>query len=273
MYEWDPNGVVYLNIGLIGCGSIGHFLLEKINEDKLFSDYRITSVFDGRKNTTLKLRELSKEYGFKIYKELNDFLASNTDIVVECANIQVANEYASRIVQQKDLLLISIGVLADSALYKELQSTAKLKGTKIYLPSGAIGGLDIVKAANITDGLETVSLVSRKPASALSIGLLDKEMVLFEGTAKNAIQEFPKNANVAIALSLAGIGIDKTSVKVIADPTVSKNIHTIYMQGEFGKVELTIENNPSPTNAKTSYLTGLSILSALQSLDEQIVIG
>ena len=262
-----------MNIGLIGCGSIGQFLLEKINEDKLFSDYRITAVFDDREKSTLKLRELSKKYGFKVFKELNEFLAANTDIVVECANIQVATEYASKVVQQKDLLLISIGALVDSSIYKELQSITKLKGTKIYLPSGAIGGLDIVKAANITNGLETVSLVSRKPASALSNGLLEKEKVLFEGSAKNAIQEFPQNTNVAITLSLAGIGIDKTIVKIIADPTVSKNIHTIYMEGEFGKAELTIENNPSPTNAKTSYLTGLSILSALQSLDEQIVIG
>ena len=265
--------MVYLNIGLIGCGSIGQFLLGKINEDKLLPDYRITAVFDDRENSSLKLRELSKKHGFKVFKELNDFLAANTDIIVECANIQVANEYASKIVQQKDLLLISIGVLADSALYEELQSIAKLKGTKIYLPSGAIGGLDIVKAANITGGLETVSLISRKPASALSNELLEKEMVLFEGAAKNAIREFPQNANVAIALSLAGMGIDKTFVKIIADPAVSKNIHTIYLQGEFGRVELMIENNPSPTNPKTSYLTGLSILSALQSLDEQIVMG
>ena len=262
-----------MNVGLIGCGSIGQFLLEKINEDKLFSDYRITAVLDDRENSSLKLQELSKKYGFKIFKELNDFLSANTDIVVECANIQVANEYASRIVQKKDLLLISIGVLADFALYEELQSIAKLKGTKVYLPSGAIGGLDIVKAANITGGLEAVSLVTRKPADALSEELLEKEIVIFEGPARQAIQEFPQNANVAISLSLAGIGVDETSVKIIADPTISKNMHTIYATGEFGKLELTVENNPSPTNPKTSYLTGLSILSAIQSLEEQIMIG
>lgn len=271
--ELGSIGVVKLNIGLVGCGSIGQFLLEQINTEKLFSNYRITSVFDDRESASDKLIDLSRRYDFKIFQELDAFLDSGADIVVECANVKVANKYACKIVEQKDLLLISIGALAESTLYKELQAIAELKGTKVYLPSGAIGGLDIVKAANINGGLEVVSLVTRKPASALSKELLEKEIVLFDGTARKAIQEFPQNANVAITLSLAGIGIDKTTVKIIADPSVVKNIHTITMQGEFGSAELTIENNPSPTNSKTSYLTGLSILSALQSLDEQIVVG
>lgn len=262
-----------MNIGLVGCGSIGQFLLGKINNEKLFANYRITSVFDDRADAGEKLSDLSIKYGFEVFQEIDAFLDADTDIVVECANIKVANKYAGKIVQEKDLLLISIGVLADTKLYEKLQAIAKLKGTKVYLPSGAIGGLDIVRAANITGGLEAVSLVTRKPASALENELLEKEIVLFDGFAKDAIREFPQNANVAITLSLAGIGIDQTSVKIIADPSAVKNIHTITMQGEFGRTELTIENNPSPTNSKTSFLTGLSILSALQSLDEQIVVG
>jgi len=262
-----------LNIGLVGCGSIGQFLLEKINEEKLFSKYRITSVFDDRESPSDKLLDLSRRYDFIIYQEIEAFLDAGMDIVVECANIEVAKQYASKIVEKKDLLLISIGALSDTALLEELKTIAESKGSKVYLPSGAIGGLDIVKAANITGGLEAVSLITRKPADALSGELLEKEIVIFEGSAKQAIQEFPQNANVAISLSLAGLGVDKTTVKIIADPTISKNMHTIYATGEFGKLELTIENNPSPTNPKTSYLTGLSILSAIQSLEEQIVIG
>lgn len=241
--------------------------------EKRFSNYHITSVFDERENSTQKLRVLSKKYEFTIFQDLTAFLDANIDIVVECANIEVVNKYASRTIQRKSLLLISVGALVDASLYKELQATAKLKGTKVYLPSGAIGGLDIVKAANITGGLKTVSLLSRKPLNALSNEWLQKETVLFEGSARDAIRKFPQNANVAIALSLAGIGMDKTLVKIIADPMVDKNIHTIHAQGEFGKLELTIENNPSPANSKTSFLTGLSILAALHSLDEQITLG
>ena len=262
-----------MNIGLIGCGSIGQFLSEKINQEQLFLNYQITSVFDEREKPSDKLLKLSEKYKFKVYKDLNRFLAADIDIVVECANIEVATKYACKILKEKDLMLISIGALADSNLHKELQTIAKLNDKKVFLPSGAIGGLDIVKAANITGGLTAVSLVTRKPANALGDKVFEKEQILFEGYAREAIQEFPKNANVAISLSFAGIGIDKTTVKIIVDPLIDKNIHTISLQGDFGSAEISIENNPSPTIAKTSYLTGLSILSALQSLDEQIVVG
>lgn len=201
------------------------------------------------------------------------FLKSGIDIVIECANIQVVNDYASQIVKQKDLLLISVGALADPLLYSDLVSIAKTNKRKVYLASGAIGGLDILKAAKVINGLDAVTLISRKPVVALSNESLNKETVLFEGTAEDAIQKYPQNANVAITLSLAGIGTKKTLMKIIADPTIEKNIHTIHAQGDFGSFELRMENNPSPTNPKTSYLTALSILSALKELNEQIVLG
>ena len=262
-----------MKIGLIGCGSIGQFLLEKLNKEKLLPDYHISSVFDQRDSSALKLHSLSETYEFTIFRDLDQFLQSGVDLVVECANIQTVNDYAVRIVEQKDLLLISIGALANSSLYNELQSASRLNSTKIYLPSGAIGGLDVIKTANIMGGLNAVSLVSRKPFTAFSDGQFNEETILFEGSAKNAIQKYPQNANVAIVLSLAGIGIERTSVKIIADPEVNKNIHIIHAEGVFGEVDITVQNNPSEDNAKTSYLTALSILSALKSINEQITIG
>lgn len=262
-----------MKIGLIGCGSIGEFLLEQLNKNKQFRNYEISAVFDARKKSTSKLEKLSQIYEFEVFGDLKAFLNSSIDIVVECANIQVVNKYATQIIQQKDLVLISIGALAEQSLYEELQTVSKMRGTKVYLPAGAIGGLELIKAANIMKGLHTVSLISRKPLAALSDESLVEETVLFEGSAKDAIEKFPANANVAITLSLAGLGIEKTQVKIIADPAVMKNNHTIQVQGDFGEATFTIENNPSPTNSKTSYLTALSILSTLQSLDEQITIG
>ena len=262
-----------MKIGLIGCGAIGEFLLKTINEDKRFSHNKITAVFDARKKSSLKLQGLSKKYEFDVFQDLDEFLNSNIDIVVECANIEAVNKYAARIIQQKDLVLISIGALAKMSLYEELQSIAELNGTKVYLPAGAIGGLDLVKSANIMGELHKVSLVTRKPISALSAEPVEEELVLFEGSAKDAIEKFPENANVAITLSLAGLGIQKTSVKMIADPTIKKNIHTIYVQGDFGEATFIMKNNPSPTNPKTSHLTALSILSTLDALNEHILIG
>ena len=262
-----------MKIGLIGCGAIGKFLLEKINNEKLLPDYQICSVFDERDSSRLKLKSLSETYAFTIFQDLNQFLQSGVDLVVECANIKTVNDLAVRIVEQKDLLLISIGALANSSLFNELQSVSKLNGTKIYLPSGAIGGLDVIKNAHIMGGLNSVSLVSRKPLTAFSNEESNEETVLFEGSAEKAIQKYPQNANVAIVLSLAGIGVERTSVKIIADPAVNKNIHEIHAEGVFGEVDITVQNNPSEGNAKTSYLTALSILSALKSLNEQIAIG
>lgn len=262
-----------MKIGLIGCGSIGQFLLQKINEEKLLPQFEITAVFDKREKSVEKIQALASRYHFRSYRDMKSFLHANIDVVVECANIQFVKDYAIEIVERKDLLLISIGALADISLYEQLKSISKSKGTKFYLPTGAIGGLDLIKAANISGGLHTVKLVSRKPLAALSDEKLTEETILFEGSAKDAIEKFPKNANVAIALSLAGVGIEKTSVTIIADPNVDKNIHRIQATGEFGKTEMTIENNPSPANPKTSYLTSLSILSVLQSLDDQMMIG
>lgn len=262
-----------MKIGLIGCGSIGQFLLEKINGEKVLPGYEITGIFDERATAVEKLKNLVTKYEVTHARKMDLFLQGQVDLVIECANIQSVKDYAKQIVQQKDLLVISIGAFADSSFYKRLIAVTEESGRKVYLPTGAIGGLDLVKAANIMGGLKSVTLTSRKPLTALSDELLTTETTLFKGTAKEAIERFPKNANVAIALSLAGIGVEKTNVQMIADPNITRNIHTIQLEGDFGKAEVMIENRPSPTNEKTSYLTALSILSAMQSLQENIIIG
>lgn len=265
--------MIYMNIGLIGAGAIGIFLLETLNMDQAMPGYRIVSVYDDREKSTISLQEIASTYAVQSYNDLVTFLQSDVDIIVECANVQVVKQVAARIVAEKDLLITSIGALSDAKLYTKLKAITKSSEQKIYLPSGAIGGLDIIKAAKVMDGLDAVTLITRKPLVALSNESLVSETVLFEGSAKDAIEKYPKNMNVAITLSLAGIGVENTKVKIIADPYVEKNIHMITAQGDFGKMEMTIENNPSPTNVKTSYLTALSILSSLRSLDEQVCIG
>ena len=252
-----------MKIGLIGTGTIGTFLLDKINTDKIFPSARITAVFDEREKAKTVLPELASTYGFSVFQEIDSFLEADIDVIVECANVEVVKKYAAQILQKKELIIISIGALVDPLFHEKLQTIAKLNNQKLHLPSGAIGGLDVIKAAKVMDGLDTVTLVTRKPFRAFSIEPLSVETTIFEGSAKDAISKFPKNANVAITLSLAGIGVDKTNVKIIADPNVDKNLHQIEAHGDFGKLTIKIENNPSPTNPKTSYLTGLSILSIL----------
>lgn len=262
-----------MNIGLIGVGSIGTFLMEKLNHENILPGYKITSVFDERNKANERLEGLSQKYGFCVHHKLDDFLASDVDIVVECANVEVVKQYARQMIELKDLFLISVGALADLELYEDLQSIARRTNRKVYLPSGAIGGLDVLRAAHVLGGLDTVKLVTRKPAEALIGKSVEEETVVFDGPAKEAIKVYPKNANISIIISLSGIGIDKTSVQIIADPKVDKNIHQLEAHGDFGRLELKLENNPSPDNPKTSYLTAMSVLSSLKSLDRVMRIG
>ena len=127
----------------------------------------------------------------------------------------------------KDLVLSSVGALADVDFYQNLEGICQASGTKIHLPSGAIGGLDVLKAAKSIGELESVSIITRKPPQALPGAPADREQVMFEGSANEAIELFPKNINVSIILSLAGLGPDKTRVKIISDPKVRKNSHSI----------------------------------------------
>lgn len=262
-----------VNIGLIGVGSIGTFLIEQLNKEEKLGDYRITAVFDGREKSAARLAELSNIHDITVYNDLTLFLDSSIDLVVECANVKVVKKYAEKIVCKKDLLLISVGALVDAKLYKQIETIAKCFNHNVYLPSGAIGGLDVLKSANILNGLESVTLVTRKPSDALAIDTVEQEMTLFEGTAKEAISRFPKNTNISIILSLAGFGAEQTDVKIIVDPLVTKNIHHLEVRGDFGKLSVTLENNPLPGNPKTSHLTALSILSTLHSLEETIIIS
>ncbi|MBD7985984.1 aspartate dehydrogenase [Sporosarcina sp. Sa2YVA2] len=262
-----------MNIGLIGKGSIGTFLLKKINEEQLLPNHRITAIFDERESSRPTITALAEQYRCEAVFALKTFLEKDLDLIIECATIDVARKYSRRIVKHTNLLLISIGVLADTYFADELEKFAKENGQKVFLPSGAIGGLDVIKAAQVAGELDSVTLTSRKPAKALTDKTLLEEKIVFEGFADDAIAKFPKNANVAIALSLAGLGARKTNVKIIADPIATKNIHHIEAEGGFGQFEVTITNNPSPDNAKTSYLTALSILSVLHSIEKTVVIN
>jgi len=262
-----------MKIGLIGVGTLGQFLLEELNQQNRIPGYQITAVFDEREQKSNKLAALGSTFSFQTYHHLDDFLQSPVDLIIECANVAVAKKFSKHILHKKDLLLISVGALADVQLYQELGKIAEEKQHKLYLPSGAMGGLDVLRAANLRGGLESVQLITKKPAHAFSMQEIDRDTVVFDGSAKDAIANYPENANIAIIISLAGIGVEDTKVQMIAVPAVDQNTHHLKAQGDFGKLMLTLENHPIPDNPKTSYLTALSILSALKSLQEHIVIG
>ena len=255
-----------MKIGLIGAGAIGQYLLKYIN-GKHHEKMEITSVlvrdFD-------KYAHLQKEYRVKLYTDIDEFIDSEIDIIVEAANVSVAVDLLPKIIKRKEVMLISVGALANQ---ETLNLVEQSDNRSLHLPSGAIGGLDLIQNAKGLGNLDSVSLTTRKPALSLIDELPDKEMIVFEGPASEAIDKYPKNMNVSIVLSLAGLGMEHTKVTLIADPNVDKNIHTIHATGNFGEMELTVKNVPLLENPKTSSLAALSVFSTLERLAEKVKIG
>ena len=261
-----------MRIGLIGGGNIGKFLLQSINMNGLLPDGKIVGLYSRNQQSA---EQLAREFDTENYLDIQSLIESAAiDLVIEAANIQVVKDYAAAILKNgKDLVVSSVGALADGDFYQQLEGICQEARSKIYLPAGAIGGLDILKAAKSIGELESVSIITRKPPMALPGAPADREQVMFEGTAKEAIELFPKNINVSIILSLAGLGPDKTGVKIISDPSVRKNSHLIEAAGSFGALSLQVENDPMPNNPKTSYLAALSVLSVLKNKDAVVKVG
>ena len=252
-----------MNIGLIGAGAIGRFLL---NHTKSQDTLHISSILVRDEE---KYRYLVDEYDVELYTNLNDFLKSNIDIVVEAANVEVVKQYLKDVLKIKDMMVISIGAFSDTSLLEDVKESHH----KLYLPSGAVGGLDLIQNVNTLEHLSSVTLTTTKPAASLLDDEVSEPTVVFEGVAKDAIDKFPKNMNVSIILSLAGLGIDETKVRLIADPNATKNTHHVKIEGEFGEAAIEIKNNPLKENPKTSALAALSVLSTLERIENNIIIG
>jgi aspartate dehydrogenase len=176
-------------------------------------------------------------------------------------------------------MVISIGALLDRP---EIIETARQRGRRLILPSGAIAGLDAIKSAS-AGRLDRVEMTSRKSPLALagapflaehglSIAGLSEPLELFYGPAREVVRGFPDNLNISAAVSLAGLGPDRTMVRVICDPAVNRNKHDIEVEGDFGRLHISIENIPSE-NPKTGRLTAMSIIRSIQDASDPVRIG
>jgi len=257
-------------IGLLGCGAIGTQIALAIDSGKIPAT--LTHVFDGSKEASAALVEKLKNKPMIV--ENSHLLSSYpVDMVVEAASQDAVKDVGLSVLQNKrDLMIMSVGALLDESIYDILSDACKDFKKAIYLPSGAIGGLDAIKS--IKDEIESLSLITTKhprslkgakffETSNINLDSLTAKTIIFQGTAKEAVSLFPANINVAALLSLCGIGSEKTIVKIVADPATDKNTHQIEVSGKFGKMTFTIENIPDPSNPKTSRL---AILSAIETL-------
>lgn len=255
-----------MQIGIIGAGAIASYLLEQAGEH----EYEVRSVFVRDKE---KYAHLTESYPIKLYDDFTAFLQSPIDLVVEAATVEVVQENLLAVLQEKDAMIISIGAFVDEAFFARAKEMAKAYGKKLYLPSGAIGGLDLVQNVLATKTVDEVTLTTRKPAHTLTDERLEEATLVFDDCAKAAIEKYPRNMNVSIALSLAGIGFEQTRVQLIADPKLDKNIHQIKIHGAFGEATFTIANHALPSNPNSSYLAAISIIGTLSRINDRVKIS
>ncbi len=205
-------------------------------------------------------------------------------VVIEAASQEAVRQYATRVLaENKDLMIMSAGALVSEDLLKEIRELAESKRRKVYLPSGAIVGLDNIKSAAI-GRIEEVVLTTRKPppsfagaplveSKKIDLSSLKEPLLLFEGSAREAVKIFPQNVNVSATLSLAGIGPDRTKVRIITDPAIKEITHEIHVKGEFGEIHTKTTNMPFPTNPRTSYIAALSAIATLKKIGESVIVG
>ena len=250
-----------MRIGLLGCGNIGHIIAEHA------SGFTITAVFDEVYERAEAVGALS---GAKPHRNFASFIQADFDIVVEAASVIAARTYAIEVIShKKDIVIMSVGALADAAFLEQIRRSALESGRKVHIPSGAIFGLDNLKIGKIS---KITRLLLRTIKSPASLGIeADRRKLIFSGKANECIKAFPRNVNVSVAMSLAA-GQD-TDVELWVDPAVDRNVHELFVEGDFGETYIRVTNVPSPDNQATSYLAALSILSLLETLNDPIIVG
>jgi aspartate dehydrogenase len=278
---------LFKNVGLIGCGTIGSELALAIDSGKI-KKAALVSLYDEVENVVVELKSKLQNKNTKTFSNFSQFISSpafaNTDIIIEAASQDAVRKLAKTIIQSgKDLIIMSTGALAEPDLLQELLDIASKKEVHIYVPSGAVAGIDAIRS--VKHLLNSVTITTTKNPKALAGApffektrikpeTITHKKLIYEGTARDAVKEFPANVNVAAVLSLAGVGMDATKVKIIADPAASVNQHEITANGNFGEINIVVRNTPSPSNPKTSYLAILSAIECIRSIcDDNIRIG
>lgn len=266
-----------MRVALLGGGTIARLVLE----------HRPPGIEVGAlmgRDPASRGAALAREFGIPYVVGRDALLATRPQAVLEAASHEAVREHLLPILEAGvHAVVLSAGALADDALRRAAEAAAVRGGALFYVPSGGIGGLDALKTACLA-GVDQVSIqVAKPPAAWKGIAFVEKSgvdldqlqtpHVLFDGPAREGVPHFPQNVNIAAVLALAGIGMDRTRLKVLADPGLTLNTHTIRISGAAGRMTVVLENVPSPDNPKTSWLACYSALAALQSLGSRVRYG
>jgi aspartate dehydrogenase len=270
-----------MRIALLGAGTIARLFLDEARRGKL-ADAQVVAI--AGRGASSRGKALADEFGVPYVVGSDALIAARPDVVVEAASHDAVREHGEKILASGvALIVLSGGALVDDALRSRLERAAATRGAMLYVPSGGIGGLDALKAA-CAAGADQVGIAVTKPPAAwknipfverlgIDLDRLTQAVTLFEGSAREGVPHFPANVNIAAVLSLAGLGFDRTRLKVVADPALRFNTHFIRIEGPTGTIDLKFESVPSPDNPKTAMLACYSALAAYRQLASPVRYG
>ena len=256
------NRLVSQRIALIGFGAIGRIVA---------AEGDVAAVLVRERYLESTRRALP---GVAVVASIGDLLGAGPDLVVECAGQPAVREYGEAVLAGgTDLMVISTGAFGDRAFLDSMCSEAQRAGRRMLLPAGATAGLDGLLALR-EGGLDSVRYMSSKPPHAWAgtpaernfrLDALVEPTVIHSGPAHEAARLYPKNANLAVTIALAGLGLERTRVDLVADPGLTGNVGRIEASGRVGTLTVEMAGRAAPDNPKTSLVTAYSIVHALRS--------
>jgi aspartate dehydrogenase len=261
-------------VGIIGCGAMGSEICRALSGDSFPGELLL---LDRHLDRAQHLADISA--AATAVASLQQ-IVEGSDLVVECASVQAARDIALSVLKKgKGLMILSVGALVDADFRQSIYEAARANKCCVYIPSGAIGGIDALLAAS-QGAINRVTLTTTKPSKGLETApyVLENDVnltrsgLIFEGTADEAIAGFPQNINVSATLALAGVGFEKTIVRIAVDPSYTHNVHVVEVEGEFGTFTARFENVPTE-NKRTSKLAAYSAVATLKRIIYPVKLG
>jgi aspartate dehydrogenase len=263
-----------MRLAIIGLGAIGHEVMAAAGRGDLGPRISLCAVL---------VRRPRQDGGdARITADPERFLAARPELVLECAGHTAVRDHGARCLRAgADLVLTSIGALVDDRLRADLETAAAAGGRRLILASAGIGALDILSAAAV-GGLERVAITVRKDPSAwwgteaervCDLATLREPAVVYEGPVREGAARYPQNVNIAAAVALAGLGLDRTILTIVADPTITTHVVEIEAQGAFGSFRFTEDVVPSEGNPKTGKLVAMALIKTIRQQASPVVIG
>ncbi len=259
-----------MRVGVVGCGAIGSVVVDYLVKGRI-PHLRLGGVCEI---DPVRREEINRRWRIRAVKDLAR-LVTSADLVVETAVVSVVRDLLGLCIRnQKDLMVLSVGGLLGC---EDLLKRAEKAGIRVLVPSGAISGIDALKSAAL-GRIKRITLTTYKPPSGLAgveyikrrgidLSSLKESEEVFSGTVRQAVRHFPKNINVAATVALAVGRMRGVYVRIVADPTLSTNVHELVVEGSHGRIFTRTENLPSPDNPRTSFMAVLSALRRLRDYE------